>query len=109
MNIQLPGPVANYLAAEEAKNAELLARCFHNDAVVRDEGKEYRGVAVIEAWYRNANAKYRFIVEPLDASIDGQTVVVRTHVTGDFPGGAADLRCTFEVIEDRIKSLEIVP
>ncbi len=109
MIIQLPRPVAAYLAAEKAKNAELVALCFHNDAVVRDEGKEHRGVMAIEAWYRDANAQYRFVVEPLDASIDGQTVVVRTHVTGDFPGGEADLRCTFEVIQDRIRSLEIAP
>jgi len=109
MNIQLPRPVAAYLAAEEAKNAEHLSRCFHTDAIVRDEGKEHRGITAIEAWYREANSQYRFVVEPLDASIDGQTVVVRTHVTGDFPGGAADLRCTFVVVEDRIRSLEIAP
>lgn len=109
MDIQLPRPVAAYLAAEEAKDAERVAQCFHGDAVVRDEGEEHRGLTAIEAWYRGVNAQYRFVVEPLDASVDGPTVVVRTHVSGDFPGGAADLRCTFEVVEDRIKSLEIAP
>lgn len=67
----------------------------------------HRGPAAIKAWYRDANAQYRFVVEPLSASVDGQTVVVLTHVTGNFPGNAADLRCTFQVVEDRIKSLEI--
>lgn len=109
MNIQVPRPVAAYLAAEKAKNADHLARCFQHDAVVRDEGKEHRGVAAIKRWYRDANAQYRFVVEPLDASIDGQTVAVRTRVTGDFPGGAADLRCTFQVVDDQIESLEIAP
>jgi hypothetical protein len=107
MNIQVPRPVAAYLEAEAAKDAARLTRCFHPDAVVRDEGREHRGVAAIEAWYRDANTRFRFVVSPRAASVDGPTVVVRTHVTGDFPGGAAELRCTFEVDEDRIQALEI--
>jgi hypothetical protein len=107
MNIQVPRPVAEYFAAEKEKDAGRLRQCFRSDAVVRDEGREHRGTAAIEAWYRGANAQYRFVVEPLDASVDGQTVMVRTRVTGDFPGGVADLRCTFRVVEDLIESLEI--
>lgn len=109
MNIQLPGPVAGYLAAEKAKDTVRLAECFQLDAVVRDEGKEHRGVAAIKRWHREANEQYRFAVEPLDATVEGSTVVVRTRVTGDFPGGVAHLRCTFEIADDRIDSLEIAP
>lgn len=109
MHVDVPRPVAAYLEAEAAKDAARLVRCFHPDAVVRDEGRVHRGVAAIETWYRDANAQYRFVVEPLTAAIDGQTVVVRTHVTGDFPGQAADLRCTFRIVEGQIESLEIAP
>ncbi|QNN23699.1 nuclear transport factor 2 family protein [Planctomycetales bacterium ZRK34] len=107
MNTQVPSPVAAYLAAEKAKDTSRLILCFHKDAVVFDEGKEHRGIAAIEVWYRDTNAQYRYVVEPLDASINGQTVIVRTHVTGNFPGGAADLCCTFQIDGDQIKSLEI--
>lgn len=109
MTLQVPRPVAAYLAAEAAKDADRLIRCFQADAVVRDEGKEHRGTKAIKAWYLDANAQFTYVVEPLDATVDGRTVVVRTHVTGNFPGGAADLRCTFEIDEDQIRSLEIAP
>lgn len=107
MNFQLPRPVAAYLAAEKAKDSNRLAQCFQNDAVVRDEGKEYQGIAAIEAWHRDANKQYRYVVDLLDASVKGQTVLVRTRVTGSFPGSPVDLRSTFQIVEDQIKSLEI--
>lgn len=107
METQLPRPVATYFAAEKVKDTDRLAQCFHADAVVRDEGKEYRGVGAIKAWRRDANARYRFVVEPIDASVNGNIVVVRTRVTGNFPGGVAELRCTFQVVDDQIQTLEI--
>lgn len=109
MTLQVPRPVAAYLAAEKAKDADRLIQCFQADAVVRDEGTEHRGIKAIKAWYLDANARFTYVVQPLDATVDGQTVVVRTHVTGNFPGGAADLRCSFEIEEDKITFLEIAP
>lgn len=109
MNINVPGPVATYLAAEKAKDTETLARCFSDDAVVRDEGREHRGVDAIKAWHREANAKYRYVLEPLEASASGLAAVVRARVTGDFPGSPIEPRFTFFVSGDRIVSLEVTP
>ena len=109
MNIKVPGPVATYLAAEKAKDSEKLAECFRDDAVVRDEGREHRGVAAIEAWHREANVKYRYVVEPLEATESGPTVVIRARVSGDFPGSPIEPRFTFAVSDDRIGSLEVAP
>ena len=109
MNTTVPGPVATYLAAEKSKDTETLAQCFREDAVVRDEGREHRGVAAIRAWHREANAKFRYVVEPLEASAGGPAVVVRARVTGDFPGSPAVLRFHFTLSGDRIESLEVRP
>ena len=109
MNIEVPGPVATYLAAEKAKDTEMLGQCFREDAVVRDEGREHRGVAVIKAWHSEANAKFRYVLEPLEASTNGSAVVVRARVTGDFPGSPVEMRFNFTVSEDRIVSLEVAP
>ena len=106
MNTNLPSPVATYLAAEKAKDTETLAQCFREDAVVRDEGCEHRGVAAIKAWHREANAKFRYVVEPLGASVSGPTVVVAARVSGDFPGSPIEPRFTFAVSGERIASLE---
>jgi hypothetical protein len=74
---------------------------------VRDEGREHRGVAAIKAWHREANAKFRYVVEPLEASVTGPAVVVRARVSGDFPGSPIEPRFTFAVSDGRIASLEV--
>jgi hypothetical protein len=109
MNINVPGPVATYLAADKAKDTEMLGQCFREDAIVRDEGREHRGIAAIKAWHREANAKYRYVLDPLEASASGPTVVVRARVTGDFPGSPIEPRFNFTVSDDRIISLEVAP
>ena len=109
MNSNVPAPVAAYLAAEKSEDTDTLGECFREDAVVRDEGREHRGVAAIKAWHREANTKFRYVVEPLEASAAGPTVVVRARVTGDFPGSPAELRFAFAISDDRIASLEVAP
>jgi hypothetical protein len=44
----IPQPVMAYLAAEGAKNAQALSRCFAEDGTVHDEGKDYHGRAAIQ-------------------------------------------------------------
>ena len=39
MALDMPEPVAEYLAAEEAKDANALSRCFTEDGTVHDEGR----------------------------------------------------------------------
>ena len=108
VGINVAGPVAAYFAAEEAKDSAALAQCFAADAVVRDEGREHRGVAAIEAWHREANAKFRYVVEPLEASVDGSTVIVTARVSGEFPGSPIEPRFMFVVSGERIVALEVV-
>jgi hypothetical protein len=107
MSLEVPRPVADYLAAEKAKDAESLARCFTDDGVVHDEGGEHRGHAEILNWKREADAKYRYVLEPLDASTGDETVDLRARLTGDFPGSPIELMFRFAVTDDKIKSLRI--
>lgn len=107
MSIEIPRPVTAYLAASQAKDSDKLAACFHPEAVVHDVGKEFRGASSIRKLHHDANTKYRFTLEPLSASIDGQTTVVRVRLTGDFPGSIAHLRYTFVVSDNLITSLDI--
>ena len=43
MPLDVPEPVAEYLAAEKVKDAHALSRCFTEDGTVHDEGQEYQG------------------------------------------------------------------
>jgi hypothetical protein len=56
-----------YLAAEEAKNAQTLSHCFAEDGTVHDEGKDYKGRAAIQRWKEAADAKYRYVLQPISA------------------------------------------
>jgi ketosteroid isomerase-like protein len=107
MQHKLPAPVGAYFAAEKAKDADRLARCFADDAVVHDEGRDHRGVEAIRTWKRQADAKYQYVLEPLDASVSGQTVKLRARLTGNFPGSPVELDHTFTLAGDKITSLEI--
>jgi uncharacterized protein (TIGR02246 family) len=107
MIVNVPAPVAEYLAAERAKNAEELAQCFADDAVVHDEGQHHRGKEAIRQWKEVADAKYQYVSEPLIASTEGDIVKVRARLTGDFPGSPVELIHVFQLANNRIQSLEI--
>ena len=107
MSLALPKPVTNYLAAIEAKDTDMLTLCFAEDALVRDEGRDYRGLDAIRSWKQETQTKYKYSMEPLDASVSGKTVQLRARLTGDFPGSPVDLDYTFTLANDKITSLEI--
>jgi hypothetical protein len=95
------------LAAEQAKNVDMLALCFASDARVHDEGQDYHGLDAIMAWKREADRKYQFILEPLDASVTDETVKLRARLTGNFPGSPVELDHTFTLVNNKITSLDI--
>lgn len=107
MSIALPGPVAAYFAAEEAGDADALARCFAEHGVVRDEGGEFTGVSAIREWNAAARLKYHHMVEPLSAlERDGQTIVIG-RVSGDFPNSPLSLEHAFVLEGEKIATLVI--
>ena len=107
MPIRLPTPVAGYISAGNSSDSEALAACFASDAVVRDEGHTFNGLDAIKAWHAEATRKYHHTVEPLDVvERDGKTILV-ANVSGDFPNSPVNLEHVFELVDGKIKSLEI--
>lgn len=108
MDVDLPRPIALYIAAENRGDTEALAECFAEDAFVRDEGKPIEGLAAIKQWKAETRKKYQHTIEPL-ASIrrDGKTIVTN-RLTGNFPGSPIELEFVFTLDGDKIASLEIL-
>jgi hypothetical protein len=79
MKVPLPKPIARYFAADQA-NANAVAECFSENAVVVDENQRYTGREAIRRWKELATAR---------------------------PGSPVNLRYTFELDGDRIAALEI--
>lgn len=107
MPLALPAPVAAFFAAERDQDLDVLAGCFTEYAVVRDEGRTIEGPPAIQEWMKETKAKYQHTVEPIEvASRDGSTVVV-ARVAGNFPNSPLDLEHVFTIEGGRIASLEI--
>jgi hypothetical protein len=106
--VQLPEPIANYLSADGGDNAA-YSRCFAEDAVVRDEGHIYRGLAAITQWKADSKKKYQYTIEPLACARKGDKTIVTNRLTGNFPGSPVELQFVFQLDGNKVKSLEILP
>lgn len=107
MTLELPQPIAAYVAADNAGDDAALAACFAADAVVRDEGRTIRGVDAILAWKAESKRKYQYTVEPLAVAEAEGGAVLTGRVSGQFPGSPVELRYAFGLQGGRIASLEI--
>ena len=58
MSLELPKPIAAYFAADRG-DSEAVARCFTDNAVVKDEGRTYDGLAAIKKWKSETSANTR--------------------------------------------------
>jgi hypothetical protein len=108
MFVDLPTPIAIYIAAENRGDAEALAQCFAEYAVVRDERQTIEGLAAIKRWKAENRKKYQHTIEPLaSAQKDGKTIVTN-RLTGNFPGSPIELEFIFTLDGNKIASLEII-
>jgi len=105
-SIELPVPIATYFAADVA-DANGVAWCFTEDAVVIDERREHWGRHAIARWKAVATSTYHYTSEPLTADVFGANVSVLARVTGDFPGSPVELQYYFVLAGDKIARLEI--
>jgi ketosteroid isomerase-like protein len=105
--IALAIPLASYFAADTA-DADAVARCFGEDAIVVDEDRTHRGRAAIARWKADATARYHYTGEPLAVEASGQETIVAVRITGNFPGSPVTLRYHFTLDGDTIARLEIV-
>jgi len=108
MTIDLPQPVADYFTADRG-DSDTVARCFTETAVVQDEGHTYRGRSAIKQWKADASAKYQYTSELLACEQEGESFVVTSRLTGNFPGSPVTLRFFFGLDGDKIASLKIIP
>lgn len=103
----LPEPIATFFALPSDADAARLGHVFTDDAVVRDESHEHRGIPAIRAWRIDAMARTPFTARPLSVEQRGDDTIVPTEVTGAFPGSPVVLSHRFTLRDDRIAALEI--
>lgn len=106
---KLPPPVASYVAASNARDAQGVAAAFLPDGAVHDEGHLHRGRPEIAAWALDAARKYDATMAPrrVEPTPDGCTL--HAEVSGNFAGSPLTLAFRFALRAGAIAVLEIAP
>jgi hypothetical protein len=104
--VNLPASIEAYFQAD-TRDADRVAHCFTERAVVIDERREYQGRTAIANWKAAATAKYHYTSEPIGIEARGAELTVTARLVGDFPGSPVNLQYHFTLEGDKIARLEI--
>ena len=107
MAIRLPPIIKKYVDASNAHDVKSIVACFADNALVHDEGKDFRGKKVIEDWITRTIEKYKFQFKPVTFREDNAEVLVAIEVSGTFDGSPITLDYHFTIEGDKIVSLTI--
>jgi hypothetical protein len=95
---------------DAARDIDAIVALFSADATVFDEGQSRRGTSEIRDWQLGPASRYVYSTEVTGSeTVGADRYVVGGRLTGNFPGGTADLRFDFTVDGDRISRLHIAP
>jgi hypothetical protein len=107
MSLQLPVPIERYVQIANSGTPEAAPECFAPDAIVRDEGQTYEGVAAIKDWMAATKKKYGHTVTPLELAEHGGQSVLTARLVGSFPGSPITVNFNFVLAGGKIRSLAI--
>jgi ketosteroid isomerase-like protein len=110
MSTKLPDVVSRYFERDGDRDIESIVGLFADDAIVIDEREERRGTAAIRAWQTGAASKYTYTTEITGTEALGpDRYLVTGRLTGNFPGGTAELKWDFTIEGQQITRLTIAP
>jgi ketosteroid isomerase-like protein len=99
--------ITRYFEADARRDIDAIVALFTDEAVVVDEGQTYHGSAQIRGWQEGAASRYRYTTEVFDIQRTGEeSYLVTGRLTGNFPGGTAELKWRFTVHGDLISHSE---
>jgi hypothetical protein len=106
----VPDVIHRYFALDADREIDSIVALFSDDATVVDEGETRQGIAAIRGWQTGAASQYTYTTDVLGTDVlSADRVVVTGRLTGDFPGGTAELTWDFTLAGDRISRLVIAP
>ena len=75
MRTKMPDVIDAYIQASNSRDADRFGSLFSEDAIVYEEGLEYRGVVAIRKWLASTVKKYGFTLTPIDLSLEKHETV----------------------------------
>jgi len=110
MSTNLPDVISRYFERDADRDIDSIVSLFAEDATVIDEGEERNGTAEIRGWQTGAASKYTYTTEVTGTEAVGpDRYLVTGRLTGNFPGGTADLKWDFTIAGQQITRLTIAP
>ena len=110
MSTNLPDVISRYFECDADRDVDSIVSLFAEDAIVIDEGEERHGTAEVRAWQTGAASKYTYSTEITGSKALGpDRYLVTGCLTGNFPGGTADLKWDFTIAGQHIARLTIAP
>jgi SnoaL-like domain len=106
-SLELPSPIAAYVAANARLDTEGMLASFAADAVVRDNGEVLQGHAELRPWIEGEVVAAKAIFTPDTVRHEDGQVVLEGAAHGDFPGSPIRFTYRFTLENDAIKSLAI--
>jgi ketosteroid isomerase-like protein len=107
MTTKMHSTLEKYFAATNEHDVAGMIADLADDAVVKDEGREHRGVQAIREWMKETIRKYKFKAEPTGVARENDRTAVAVTVSGDFPGSPIALTYWFKLEGQKIARLEI--
>ena len=105
--IELPKPIADYVAANARLDVDGMLSPFTSDAVLFADGGRHEGYAGMRALFEEAVIPVKAIFTPDAVQHESGQVVVKGPADGDFPGSPIRFTYRFTLENDAIKVLEI--
>ena len=107
MSLELPTPIAAYVAANARLDADGMLKPFAADAVLLDKGAVLQGRAEIRRLLEEAVIAAKAIFTPDTLRHEDGQVVIEGPARGDFKGSPIRFTYRFTLENDAIKVLEI--
>ncbi|MFK8251775.1 nuclear transport factor 2 family protein [Ancylobacter terrae] len=107
MSLDLPSPIATYVAANARLDVDGMLAPFAAEAVLRDNGTVFRGHAELRHLFEEAAVAVKAIFTPDTVRHEDGEVVLEGPAHGDFNGSPIRFTYRFTLENDAIKALEI--
>lgn len=107
MPIELPKPIADYVAANAHLDVDGMLKPFAADAVISDNGRRFEGHAEVRTLLEEAVVGAKAIFTPDTVRHENGQVVVEGAAHGDFKGSPLRFTYGFTLEDNAIKALEI--
>lgn len=103
---QLPIVVRDFFTAHVVHDADTAAQFLADDVVAVDQGQTWRGRDQVYLFVRDAGAEFEVTTEELGTRrIDDTHFIIGVRLTGNFPGGVAEIDYRFTLLHGLITEI----